>query len=1251
MGTTTGATKNGSSTRTGTKPISIQPATTPIILPIIPTSQTTGGITTPTSFTPTVNGATAPVVQPTGGGPLAGISSQTSYTPTVNGATAPIVRVTLPAVVSAPTTANIPLPTKTTTAPTVMKPIVTLTGKDAPPILPPVVFKSRPSPIKILTSKDMVEETLSLDTHTFFNGEPILNISALRPDIISQIDFKQMYEQGEVTEFGTYIDHLYQSSLVRDTLRKYILLNKTIAEPRFQTVLNNIATTVNRDIATANTTMQTLDGLIQKINQINNVLDLKNNMSYDYAIETPYVGLRSFVTQRMLFSERSYNIFSDTKILYQLLFDLGGILEKCSFNLLSNFVDAARSAYINSPTTIRQNTVQDSITIDLTYGDNLAFTSEAVRSKYVFDYVTFNGILNVLPPLSTDRFKFMVNFLSKEFKVSKGLGKFNFPEASFFGFRNQGNPFDNIIGGIPSDIFVAPLGNNSLATLFYLNTSTQNAVVLPFESRQVAGDGETVFVPGTNYFTDGILRGDLSAYNSYRETFSSRLTNAKNVFDKLLLNQSAYDSTSTSLESTSLLKTAYSYYISSQDSIRGTNNDSTNLLSFLLFSLGNSSARVKFEVYKLLLLVALYDTRPAVTTNTAQTDKFRDLLLNELSSKKIQGFSEALTEDNLPKFLENQISVVRKLVLENVAPKATLANKTATGLSNNKGAQNTKNNEKKQLGLPIPTSTDKNINPESNVATVQIEQLTQMIYALRTTNNLFKNVLDMCKEMFASASSNEQAYHLIQGSSVTRYHGLTLSGFILFVFEVFSCLVDQYAAKNVSYALVGNQSNNLITAKYVEVNFSSTNLTQISVNIRNFLRGSGYEDAILLDYQTKLSQENDIIQNILRFFTRLNDRFTNAVQLSREETAALNQINTINANTLSSTRTAKSILQGIVNKKSLYSKNGNLDFYLPSSKAVSSRNWGAVRKTLAMPEFLSKDDLKLFTVGIPYGFVKSALDARLSKNEVYNGKLEQTTTDLINISVHKLDKNDNGIIFKPIQFKFDLSLFAKGFDDYTLDQIRSYTYPVLANNFQFYDFDESVPYNQVTAKTRSYIVNQDPYYSASPDRQALGTEVCTNLFRSFIFDMYLHMLTGLNASEETFIAYTEAETTAFTSEMAKIPAGTADLTKIKFMAPEYRDLLVAFQNQRDDQKLMLSICNDIPKTVFRKKMFDRTFNILVNVNDFPIDVNAMNQTPEGVIVLQQLRRAGRLQTLHGETYKTPDDLVLDSYFINVELVQ
>lgn len=1248
-----GAKRNGNETKTN---IAIQPAYTPILVPATPTTTTNtpqvAGNITPFSSTTVPSPLQSPVITiPVGPSPISD-SVSTANIPL------PVLTINTTSVTPTPKTSGVSMKMNTKQN-TMLVPIIALTGKAEPFIVPPVVFKPRPNPISLLTKNDMVEETLSLDTHTFVNGQPVLDISKLRGEIISLTDFKPIYSPYRYiasTRFGTYFEDLYQSSLIRDTYRKYLLINRATVDPQFNTVLNSISKRVNGDIERSRRTMRTLDGLIRKIKEINNVLDLKNNMDAAFAFKTPYLGLRNFVNQRMLFSEQSYNGFSDTKVLYQLLFDLSGILEKCSFNLLSNFTDADRSAYVSNPVSSRQQRVQDSITLDLTYGDNLLYTPNAIRGKYIVNYVTFNGVLNVLPASSTDRFKFLVNLLSKEFRVSKGLGKYKIPEASFFGFGNQGNPFDNVIGSVPSDIFVAPLGNNSLSTLLYLRTSTQNAVVLPFENRQVAGDGETVFVPGTNYFSDGILNGDFSTYNSYRETFSDRITKARNVFNKLLLQQDSFDNTSNGLQTNRMLQSILQYYVASQDLVRGNNNDSTNLLSFVLFSLGNSSPKIKFEVYKLLLLVALYDTRKTVTQDVAQTDNFRDLLLNELSQQNIQGFSELLTESNIPRLLDNQIAVVRQLVLKNVAPlpPSTSVSKTGTGLSKNQSTINQQNEQKLQLGKQVPAPASKNRNPENNVAQVQIQQFSSLIYALRTTDNLFKNVLDMCKEMFAAASTNETPYHLFAGTSVTRYNGLSLSGFVLLMFEMFSNLVDQFATKNITYNLVeSNQNTKLPTTQYIQLNFVGNALSQVSADIRNFIRGAPQYNTILTDYGTKLAQEDRIIENILMFFEQLNNRFTNVVSPTNQELLVIKEVNTNNPNSLSTTRTAKSILANIVNKKAVYNPNNSraLDFYLPSGKAVSDRNWAAVMAAMKQSDFVGSSKKKIVTVGIPYGFVKSALGARLNKNEVNNGKLEESTSDLINIKIYKLDKNNDGIIYKPQQFKFDLSLFAKGFDAYPVNQLTEKDYYSLRDLFQFYDFDEDKPFDEVKAATATQFISSDGYYNASIDRRSLGKEVAENLYRSFILDMYVHITTGLNTSEETFISYTEAETTQFVTEMQKIQLGTADLTKVKFMTPEYRELLSTFQTSQDDLKLMLTLCNDIPKTVFRQKDYDRVFSILYDIDRFPIDTNAMSQTFEGDALLQKLVNTGQTYTSNGETYKKSEGLLLDSYFINVELVR
>jgi hypothetical protein len=283
---------------------------------------------------------------------------------------------------------------------------------------PSVVFTPKPNPIKLLTDKDLQEETLILDTYNFLNGQAILDISDLRCEILSLMSFRSIYDStGAINNFGEYFYDIYQSSILRDSLRKYLLVNGAARNPELGEALSRVSEKISMDLENTKNVISFLDSLIVKIKNINNVLDVKNNLSQAYIFTDPNKSLREFVTSNMLFSDRSYNIFSDTKIVYQLLFDLSGILDKCSFNLLSGFTDHERSTNVKNPSTVRQQNVQDSITIDLSYGDNLNYTSKSIKAKYITNSIAFNSVLNALPPLSTNRFKFIVNLLSKEMRI------------------------------------------------------------------------------------------------------------------------------------------------------------------------------------------------------------------------------------------------------------------------------------------------------------------------------------------------------------------------------------------------------------------------------------------------------------------------------------------------------------------------------------------------------------------------------------------------------------------------------------------------------------------------------------------------------------------------------------------------------------------------------------------------------------------------------------------------------------------
>ncbi len=1079
-----------------------------------------------------------------------------------------------------------------------LNPVVAMQGVRNPPVATPVFF---PPTRSELSQVDFEEEALSLETYTYRNGQVISTIASVRPEILLNTNIIPAFSQtgDSQTRFGVYLDDLYQSSLVRDTYRRYLILNRANSDNNFQGTLEAVGKRLNDDITAVERTIAGMDSLIGKNKELQRALDLKSILENTNRFVRPFTDVKSFMTQRLLFSDRAYTGFSDTKVAYQLLSDLSGMLQKCSFGLIDGFTDNDRSTETN---TLKKQNAQDPITLDLTYGDGLRYSPSLVRGRYVNTYSSFNTIVSSLPSATTDRIKFITNLLSRELKVSKGLGKYKLPqESEFFGFGDKGNPFDNIIGAPPSDIFLQPGGRNSLSSLFFLRTGQQNAVVLPYESRQVNGDGQTVFIPGSVYFGDGVLNGDFTILQSYRESFSERLARAQTVFNRLLLEQSKLDQTSKLLDSVDLFKSVLESYQAAQALVRKNNNDATAILSFALFLLGSDKPKVRFEVFKLLLLVLLYDTRPSVTVDATNTDKFRDLLFSELSQEPLQGFSEPLNESGIPKAIEVQMEAVKSLLVANTK-----------------------------------TLTD-SFQGKTNVAQIQLQQFESLAFSLRTTPNLFKGVSDVVKAVFSACSGNKVVFHLVEGSSVTRFNGITTTGLVLFVFELFCAVAQRFANKNMSFGLRDSIGGRQESSRFLEVDFNPEELATINTNISNFVAGNKTNEKTLTNASSALLQEEANIANILQFFTQLNESLGRVTAPNNLEISLFRSTNPGDVITANTARLAKGILRSVVDKRAGYNPTNNraLEFYLPNTKPISSNSWLVLKSALQSNNLFKQERAKILSVGVPKNFVNSVLGMPIKPEEAFTGKLNtNASNDLVSFHVHRLDKVDEGIIYKPLIRKFDLSLFPKGFDSYQPVSLAGKPYSDLVELFQYYDFDEDLPYSSVVAESLSDRVS------------GTSREAVENLFLSWLLGLYQNLATGLNPSEEVFIEYTEKETDEFSKQLL---AGNLPLSR--FMSPEYVPLLNSFPDGSDAQKVILGLTNDIPKTVLRGKEYDRVFFMAVNPDQFPIDIVAMRQNKDTQRILEGLYSSRRVVTdpITGEVYKIPEAFSMDSYFVSVEV--
>jgi hypothetical protein len=366
-------------------------------------------------------------------------------------------------------------------------------------------------------------------------------ISKLRPEIIALMDFFPIYSGDTLSKNknGLFMDVQYQTRHLREQTFFQLMqgIQRTDQNQELQNIQSEFAESFNR----VNAAAEFYRNSIITVETVKNGFDVKSIPSSNFDLRK-FKTLQDFYQVFMLFPTSAFNRFSGTKILQQLIFDTRAMAENYSMNLL-NLTDPDRME--NGEASLSP------VAIDKSYNtrNGFAFTCDTIRSfgpavnaaqASFFD--RFNGSL---PQTPDDRIKVLLAILSKELRVSRGLGRTtvaNVLRQKFGAATTDGSPFDNILGGVGSTIFEPVTGPNSIASLTLVN-DTPGSAVLPFETKYIDFNSSTqkVYIPGTTFFVDSILKVDsLSSFNllplrTYVEQYSDVIDNAtlvvNNVFD------------------------------------------------------------------------------------------------------------------------------------------------------------------------------------------------------------------------------------------------------------------------------------------------------------------------------------------------------------------------------------------------------------------------------------------------------------------------------------------------------------------------------------------------------------------------------------------------------------------------------------------------------------------------------------------------------------------------------------------------
>jgi hypothetical protein len=362
----------------------------------------------------------------------------------------------------------------------------------------------------------------------------------------------------------------------------------------------------------------------------------------------------------------------------------------------------------------------------------------------------------------------------------------------------------------------------------------------------------------------------------------------------------------------------------------------------------------------------------------------------------------------------------------------------------------------------------------------------------------------------------------------------------------------------------------------------------------------------------------------------------------------------------------------VVYDKTLTSElfNASLLYYMSQAHSSTSTNY------------------KVFSVGIPQGFSKRLRNI-IKKSKKGITSFAEKQSDVIRISVHKIDVDNNDIIFNHIEMLFELSRFILD-DDANYEKLlgSKLTLDNIVNNFVTTDYNNVDTINGQSSVFND--INSNPQYDfLSIDQKK---ELINNHVKSYYLENYVRLLTGVPVLERELLVDTSVAVTknidanvanvmidALASKVMKrnikdaatslgnvgiVERETVDTAQIEsdtreLITRKQYDALSQFIDTIDDlskMKTSLSDFNTLTDKLLMPKMFDRIFFVLLSSDDFTIDYQTTVSTPAGKAAFENLQRSDRIETTVNGQYKMKarkkdeNAFLFEKYFVTIDTV-
>ena len=348
----------------------------------------------------------------------------------------------------------------------------------------------------------------------------------------------------------------------------------------------------------------------------------------------------------------------------------------------------------------------------------------------------------------------------------------------------------------------------------------------------------------------------------------------------------------------------------------------------------------------------------------------------------------------------------------------------------------------------------------------------------------------------------------------------------------------------------------------------------------------------------------------------------------------------------------------------------NLSQVLPNSE-INNFNKEIIYSIFSNPEYLSNsgaaNKIKLFTVGIPancFSSLGKSLDSVSISEKDFSS---DDTSEFVKIKVYKRNLNLPFLVFKPLEYIFDLSLFPEfnKFQDGNpkenkenfIKQLNFLDYSKLnlPLSVNFFDIGEKEKYLKLSKNQREELVRNHTLSEAS------------KLYVQFLSGIKLEESTFFNLESRTYLdSINKPKNNTYEELVKKTLQKIRVSQKVDSIGGNILNLnLDTIANSKEidvSTKDSISLLNS-NQNIFNKntllgalaapKKFDRVFNIPVNIDDFIINEGETTKTEGGIENFKNKKFQEMLvETKDGLKLRSRNEnsINLEDFFVTMEII-